>query len=579
MKNKKILRLVSCLLAICSFGALTGCELINDFAEKFAPSSSSSESSSSSSSSDGEEPEDGDNPGENPGGNQGDGDGENGGNNSSESGDGNGDGNENGGGNNGGEGGGENPVDPDPDPTPNPPDPEKTLLRTEIDAIGHEVAYYSDGTYEDLGRKTPLNFASPLPETQYGYQSLKNEYNGTGLCNFYEDLYDAATAFHNSTTSVQVETNERGTFAELTSIDYGKYGLSGEQAIAVWKVFTDENPIFYWMSNSIGGSGDKLYAYVDVEYADYAVRAESNAAIKAMANECDTYLSGLTTVTERALTIYDYIISKIDYAYDENGYVVGERWAYNIAGGATKGYGVCECYAETYDYFCGLFGIECLNVVGDAGSATDTDNWGGHAWNYIQLDGKWYAVDATWADQPDNESYGGDLLLREYFGIERAEYHATHVVDPATADWKNEREDDDNFKWGVEYQCPMPTLSGELCPVRLTEEGGETKIVGSLEEAFALMTNEEGRYEITLYPHTTVTENSTELIIYPFEAKIFTATTLPKVAHITLNGSNPSYYMKLVSTNPLTLQSNLTLAGIVCDTSSWNTNGYRITQS
>ncbi len=553
MKNKKILRLVGCLMAICAFGTLTGCEFIDEFMGTF---SSSSESSSSSSSDD-EEPSDG----ETPEGNGGEG---------------GGDENEN---ENGGEGGDENPVvpepvEPAPEPEPNPPDPEKTLVKTETDAIGHEVAYYSDGTYEDLGRKIPLNFDSPLPETQYGYQSLKTEYNGGNLCKFYEDLYDVTAEFHNSTTSVAVEYEDGEYYAELTSVDYGKYGLTDEQAVAVWKVFTDENPIFYWMDRIIGPWEGDLYMYVDVAYANYAVRAESNAAIKAMANECDTYLSGLTTVTERALTIYDYIIGKIDYAYDEHGYVVEESWAYNVAGGATKGYGVCECYAETYAYLCGLFGIECLNVVGMAGDANDAQGWGGHAWNYVRLDGGWYAVDATWADQPDDRAYGGDLLLRQYFGIERADYHATHEVDPPTAQWNGSSLKD----WGIEYQCPMPTLSGELCPVRLTEEGGASKIVGSLEEAFSLMTNAGGRYEITLYPHTTVTENS-DLIIYPCEAKIFTATTLPRVAHITIKGSDSSHYMELLSANPLKLQSNLTLEGITCDTGRWNRNGYQIKKS
>ncbi len=477
----------------------------------------------------------------------------------------------------------EAPPAPKPLPKPQEPDPEKTVLKYETDAIGHKVAYYTDGTYDDLGRVVPLDFASPDPETQYGYQSLAAEYNGASLCKFYKDLYAVSTEFHNSekTLSVVTEAYEGETYevAELTELDYGKYGMNGEQALAVWKIFGDENPLFYWMDIYVDysdGAGKMTY-YVDPAYASYTIRRQANAAIEEMALECDSYLSGLTTIEERALTIYDYIIGAIDYAYDDYGYVVEESWAYNIAGGAMKGYGVCECYAETYAYFCGLFGLDCLNVVGMAGEEGAPQNeWGPHAWNYVRLNEKWYAVDATWADYPDDAAFdGGDVLLRNYFGIERAEYAATHKADLPVADWTGTGNLPEEESWGVAYQCPLPTLSGELSPVRLTEENGESKIVGSLDEAFALMTNEGGRYEITLYPQTTVTE-ATGLIIYPKAAEIFTATTLPKVAYLTIKGSDAKYSMELLCDHSIKLQSNVTLDGVDCNTASWNKNGYSL---
>ncbi len=462
----------------------------------------------------------------------------------------------------------------EPDETePEPPDPAKTVLREETDAIGHKVVYYTDGTYEDLGRVVPLNFNSPAPETQYNYQALLKESNGESLGRFYKDLYAAASEFHTSarTLSVITDTYEDGEsygYGLLTKLNYAQYGMNSEQAMAVWKVFGDGNPVYYWLDRVVNTDGTNLYVCVDSAYVDGTVRAAANEAVKAMARDCDSYLSGLTTVTERALTIYDYVIDKIDYAYDENGGIVTETWAYNIVGGAQRGYGVCECYAETYAYFCGLFGIECLNVVGVA-------NGGGHAWNYVKLDNRWYAVDATWADQPEQGSGGEDLLLRSYFGMERTGYAESHQPDESVGYFSAT---EGPKSWGVNYQCPMPTLDGELCPVQFKEEGGEGKMVKTIDEAFTLMTKEGGRYEITLYPETTVTAKS-DISIWPFapyEARIFTTTVLPKVAHITFTDSSQSERMQLTSVNPLTLQGDLTFDGIHCTAQGWAQNGYSI---
>ena len=58
------------------------------------------------------------------------------------------------------------------------PDPEKELIGRETDALGHEIARYSDGSWEDLGRVEPIDFTPKAPETKLGYQSLAKETGG-----------------------------------------------------------------------------------------------------------------------------------------------------------------------------------------------------------------------------------------------------------------------------------------------------------------------------------------------------------------------------------------------------------------
>lgn len=58
---------------------------------------------------------------------------------------------------------------------------------------------------------------------------------------------------------------------------------------------------------------------------------------------------------------------------------------------------VCEGYAKAFKVLCDRLDIPCTLVEGDARSSK-TEIAGPHMWNYVQVDGGWYAVDVTWND-------------------------------------------------------------------------------------------------------------------------------------------------------------------------------------
>lgn len=376
----------------------------------------------------------------------------------------------------------EQPVLPTPTlpDEPQSPDATKTLLRTETDAIGHKVAYYTDGTFEDLGRVTPLDF-SPKPATeQYGYQYFADLPNGTGLCGLYEAMYALVSEF--ATSGKNLKATEG--YYRLTALDYGEHNLTMEQAVSVWKIFRMEYPEYYYIHNVVqyNESSEKLYILISEEYASATVRAQIQEGIEETAYDCDEYLSGLTTETERALTIYEYVIQSLDYAYEADGVTPEDAaWAHNLAG-TVRGEGVCETYAKAFDFYCRLFGLESLVVVGDG---VQGDERGGHAWNVVRLDGSWYNIDATWGDQ--------DYIWREWFGTDAAEFAVYHEIQLPTSGW------------GVDYQYALPEMAKkELSPVLFRENYGEWEWLSHIDEAFAKMKNGDSRYEVNLSPDTTV---------------------------------------------------------------------------
>ena len=53
---------------------------------------------------------------------------------------------------------------------------------------------------------------------------------------------------------------------------------------------------------------------------------------------------------------------------------------------------VCDGYSRFVKMICDDIGIDCKIVIGDVINA------GGHAWNLVKIDGKWYHLDVTWND-------------------------------------------------------------------------------------------------------------------------------------------------------------------------------------
>lgn len=412
--------------------------------------------------------------------------------------------------------------DPDVDPPnqgggekPSDPSPEKTLAKEEVDSLGHKIAYYTDGSWEDLGRVIPLDFSVKAAASRYGYQQIRKEENAAGKQNFYNELFQGTLTFSQSGGDVASETIAGGVCYPIAKIDCGGYGISYEDQQEVLRTFKQDCPEFYFLSTQFCVSGDEFWLCIDEEYAKAADRAALHTAIENAVLECDQYLNGKMSETELALTLHDYLTANVTYSYQADGVTPAEDvWAHNLVGWATRKSGVCETYAESYAYLCGLFGLECWTVTGK-----DLQTGVGHAWNILQLGGVWYNVDVTWDD--GFEKTAPKLLDRQWFGMGAAEFAVRHSADLPTG-------------VGTQYQVPLPTLSeNTLHPVRLKENDGDGVMLPSIDTAIENMKNEGSRYEIILYPDTNA-QVKADKVIYPQGAS-FTKTELPKTAGVTIS--------------------------------------------
>ena len=105
------------------------------------------------------------------------------------------------------------------------------------------------------------------------------------------------------------------------------------------------------------------------------------------------------TEEQKVKAIHDYLIYHANYV-NNGDYGNAEKWAYGAGGVLLHKEGVCQSYAIAFYIMATAAGLDCHYVTGTA-------NGGGHAWDQVKVDGKWYYIDCTWDDPIVNGHSGG----------------------------------------------------------------------------------------------------------------------------------------------------------------------------
>lgn len=140
--------------------------------------------------------------------------------------------------------------------------------------------------------------------------------------------------------------------------------------------------VFIDNGNEISYLAEGFYCKEDVEQYEQKIQQIKNQII--------TQLEGKTDY-EKIKLIHNYLIDTIEYEE-----TITQKHIYDIYGALINKKCVCEGYAKAFQYLMNEIGIENTIVIGvGTNSKNQTEN---HAWNYVKLNGQWYAVDVTWDD-------------------------------------------------------------------------------------------------------------------------------------------------------------------------------------
>lgn len=100
--------------------------------------------------------------------------------------------------------------------------------------------------------------------------------------------------------------------------------------------------------------------------------------------------TGALTTKQKILYIHDWIVDNVKY--DET---LSKTNKSNIYGTFIEREVTCAGYAKAFKYVMDKLNINCIIVQGTTTAEGKTEN---HAWNYVQIDNKWYGIDCTWDD-------------------------------------------------------------------------------------------------------------------------------------------------------------------------------------
>ena len=306
---------------------------------------------------------------------------------------------------------------------------------------------------------------------RYGYQSLNGFDNAESMQKAYNQMWKACEDFLKNDSDLE-------SFA-LATINLEELNISFFDFASVFKLFLLDNPQYYFISQSI--SGDYTYAYVTVEesYATASYRQQIAAAVEQIINDCAKVLTAGQDDISRYLAIHDYVISLLDYAYDENGAPSSEPWAHSIVG-TTMGKGVCEAYAETFDLLCTYYGLTDIQVTG-----TVTHNNESHVWNLAKIDDLYYSIDATWDDKGD-----GNDPSHVYFGLCYGDTNVDKVMDSHNDS-------------GIDYLYPVPKMSNESLQLVYLDRGATCLgVFKNIDDALDHIVEPGFEYTIEMFPYS-----------------------------------------------------------------------------
>ena len=156
---------------------------------------------------------------------------------------------------------------------------------------------------------------------------------------------------------------------------------------------------------------DKVLAALQGTLDPASLRPKNRAVYDAVRRIFVEILTPDMTDYDKELAVNDYLVFHAEYDPAEltTGPIgVPDPDHDSPYGLLVKGVGICLGYATTFQLMMDALDIRCLTVHG---FAYGTDE---HAWNLVELEGDWYAVDVTWND-PVFTGWQPDLVERLYY--------------------------------------------------------------------------------------------------------------------------------------------------------------------
>lgn len=315
--------------------------------------------------------------------------------------------------------------------------------KSPVDSISETIGNFIENKAGILKEQTNVEKIEPI--INEGYQTSES---GVNVSNhyYYNQLDENAKIIYSA-----LENNKENMRSGTYKIDFGTQFNSllkqsdGEAKLNVafqsaWNAFTYDYPEIFYIditklilttkTTSIGsfsthrvelanGENSTYYAEGILSKSDLIYKEEYAKKIR---DKIVNNLKGYSNY-EQIKYVHNWLIDNLEYdtTYKQTD-------IHNVYGALVNRKVVCEGYARAFKYI--LDGLNIENIL-VSGTATNSNNsTESHAWNYVKLDGKWYAIDVTW-DDPIIKGGGRltDKLRYQNFLKGKDEFLSNHIED------------------------------------------------------------------------------------------------------------------------------------------------------
>lgn len=242
---------------------------------------------------------------------------------------------------------------------------------------------------------------------------------------FYNQLTDIEKAIYvASVTSLETSSN----VFELRSVNCSEYSDACKRAV---NAVLRDHPEFFWLdggyqikSTRFGKNSDgniEITLTSHPYWADKNIDAAYDELTDAVA-ELAVQVNSFTDPYDKVKFLNDWLAENVEYDFDSftnpsERTDADDAFINTVYGTLVERKTLCGGYAYTFSYIMNSIGIETLYITGI------TED-GRHAWNAVKLDGEYYYIDTTWAD--DNEN---GKIIYSYFCLNSEEMSRTHTAD------------------------------------------------------------------------------------------------------------------------------------------------------
>ncbi len=273
----------------------------------------------------------------------------------------------------------------------------------------------NENTVDTETIKTPQVVENnPLDDIQSGGSTANVDYSSVTVDKyFYKQLEEPSKTIYKALESNK-ENMKSGTyriefgnsFSDILNTANGQ-DLLGDYYQSAIEAYTYDNPDVFYLSpnkmylnietttyssgatyNVFINSGSEKNYFTD----EFSSEAQVESAISQIEQVKNTLVSRRTGNTyDDIKMVHDYLINNIEYDT-----TISKANIYDVYGALVNHVAVCEGYARSFKYILDEMGIPCVLVIGTGtNSRGETER---HAWNYVEVQGNWYAVDCTWDD-------------------------------------------------------------------------------------------------------------------------------------------------------------------------------------